>query len=98
MGFWFSWKRKCTNNVNRRFSKPPRLVFVRRSKRLPFPVPGSDKNEARGTRLSRSKIAREVLENLFSVFPVDSHTVADHLLNGGVPALAGQSGRRNDHT
>ena len=31
MGFWFSWKRKYANNVNRRFGKPPRLVFVRRS-------------------------------------------------------------------
>jgi hypothetical protein len=58
---------------------------------------GGDKDEACRKRLSRSKIAREVLENLFTIFLVDSHTVADHLFDGSVPTLARQSGRSDDH-
>src|SRR5260370_38221621 len=68
-----------------------------RSWRLAFPGPGSDKDEACGNRLSRSKIIREVVENPCAVLCVDSHTVANHLLYRGVPTLAGQSGRSDDH-
>jgi hypothetical protein len=68
-----------------------------RPRPLAVPAPCSDKDEARGNRLSRSKIIREVVENLCAVFRVDSHTIADHLLDGGVPTFAGQSGRCDDH-
>ena len=55
------------------------------------------KDEAFGDRLSRSQIAGEIIENLCSIFRVDSHSVADHLLDGGAPAVAAQSTRSDDH-
>src|SRR5712671_5825598 len=65
--------------------------------RVAFPAPSSDNDEACGNQLSRSEIGREVVENPCSVFLVDSHAVADHLLDGAVPTLAGQSSRGDDH-
>src|SRR6266481_8088187 len=45
-------------------------TWLGRSRPLASPAPGSDKDEARGNRLSRSKIIREVVENLCAVLRV----------------------------